>query len=320
MGIGIILTAAACSSSNDSPATSQAGTGGIANGGNAATGGAKATGGASSTQASSSVGGSWASSTGGAAATGGSQAATGGNATTGGASATGGSKATGGTTSSVGGTAAGGGSSATGGKSSVGGTSAAGGSSAAITCPLDNQANDSNFYGTSAYCTPANTDLTLITGTLSIGTLNVNATGGTIAISGAPPVTGALAYSRPFNSSNCANSGLNATVTGSNPAKLYTGISFTIKNSAATSSTLNVYLADRVTVASSNYYVVGSAGIAVAAGATVTKTVKWADLVTNCSMGSAANFDPTQILALALGFPTTDAVNLTISNVSFATN
>jgi hypothetical protein len=112
---------------------------------------------------------------------------------------------------------------------------------------------------------------------------------------------------------------LNATVTGSTPPTLYTGISFTITNSLTTSTTLNVYLADRIVSGGTSYYALGTAGIPVAGGATVTKTVRWADLTTNCSMGSGAAFDPTTILAIGLGFTQTGTVNLSITNVSFST-
>ena len=324
--------APACGSSNDTPATDTS-TGGATAGGSAATGGAKATGGApaAATGGAKATGGAPAAATGGApaAATGGTPAAaTGGAKATGGTSAaatggapttTGGTSAVAGGTSAVAGASATGGTNAAGGTSTAGGVSGTGGSAAAITCPDDNLASDASFYQTTNFCTPANPDLSLITGTLTVGGVNINATGGTITMTGTPSATGPLTVARPFNQDPCKSAGLNATVTGSDAGLSYTGITFTVQNSQAASTTLTIYLPDRVTVSGTSYYVVGSAAITVAGNTTVTQTVKWNALTTNCSMGSAPNYDSTQILAIGFGFPTTAAINLTISAVTFST-
>jgi hypothetical protein len=179
--------------------------------------------------------------------------------------------------------------------------------------------SDASFYQTTNFCTPANPDLSLITGTLSVGGVNINASGGTIVMTGTPSAAGALTIARPFNQAPCASSGLNATVTGSDAGLSYTGITFTLQNSQAASTTLTIYLPDRVTVNGTSYYVMGTAAITVAGNTTVTQTVKWDALTTNCSMGSTANYDSKQILAIGFGFPTTAAINLTISAVTFST-
>jgi hypothetical protein len=98
----------------------------------------------------------------------------------------------------------------------------------------------------------------------------------------------------------------------------------TVTNNFAPGSTTGaqnviLYLADRVTSAGANCYVLAQAEIPVPAdntAAPITKTFKWADL----SLNGATSFDPTQILAVGLGFTQLSVpVNLSITGVTFST-
>ncbi len=121
---------------------------------------------------------------------------------TGGAPATGGSPATGGANSTGGAPAAGGaatgGTPATGG-AATGGALATGGGSSLAACSVDNVASDTNFYSTTTFCTPSSSALTLMTGTLSIGALQISGANGTISMTGTVPFVGDLAIEPPFN-------------------------------------------------------------------------------------------------------------------------
>ena len=316
---GIIL--GGCSSSNNEDQTNFTTGGKTGNTGGAVTTGGKAN-----------VGGGG-SSTGGAA-TGGSKVSTGGSVAAGGTSAaTGGTKATGGTTAAVGGTtAAVGGTVAVGGTAAVGGTTAVGttGTSAPL-CELDN-GNVDPLYGTSIFCQPTSTNLSTLTGHVAIGSITLSASAGTMTLTGnvtAAQANTPLSLQSPYTDCSAdagpnAYYGLDATDSTSN--KLFTGLTITVTNNSATAdTTLNLYLPDLVTSNGKTYFVLASVSVAVAHGATVTRTLHWSDVTMHQSDGTTVcvpdegAFDPTHILGVGPGFAASGPVNLTVTGITFST-
>jgi hypothetical protein len=256
-----------------------------------------------------------ASGTGGAKATGGATLAggansTGGTSTTGGANSTGGAKATGG--AATGGAASTGGAKATGG-AATGGNTSPGGTTGTTQCTADTS-------GKTKFCQPSTDGVTGLVGSVLIGGVSFVATGSTIAVTTASPITSGTTLTglSPYNTGNCSGAGVSATSLAT--SQPYTGLGMLITNSGSAAVTISMYIDSHAT--GGQYVQRKYTFPAVPADSTAhAYNLTWNSTFTDsCTLPTGSSFDQTKILGLGFGVEaTTTAVqlNLLVSNIAY---